>query len=208
MTDGESGCGGRRIRELRPALLSTLMLALGGGALFPAGVWLIARLVWPRQAEGSLVLARGRTVGSERIGQAFLDPGHFWGRPSATVDGQGRPLPWNAANGGGSNLSPGNPALAAAVAERAARLRADPGPGPLPPELLMASGSGLDPHISPEAAAWQVPRVARARRLDEGRLRRLVADCTERPQFGFLGEARVNVLRLNLALERLGGPRR
>jgi K+-transporting ATPase ATPase C chain len=194
-------------RRLRPALVAFLGLTLATGALYPALVFALARLVWPRAADGSLVRQDGRVVGSRWIAQAFTDPGHFWGRPSATVDARGLPSPWNAARSGGSNLAPGSPALARLVAERAAALRAaDPDPAdPVPADLVLASGSGLDPHIRPAAALWQVPRVARRRGLDEAQLRRLVAAHTEAPQLGFLGEPRVNVLELNLALDALAG---
>lgn len=197
------------MQEARPAVVSTLFLMIVAGIAYPAAVALLARLPWARQAEGSLVLARGHLVGSELVGQVWSDPGHFWGRPSATTGTDGGPLPCNGALSGGSNLSPGNPSLAALVADRAAALRAaGPCPaGPIPAQLLLASGSGLDPHISPEAAAYQIPRVAWARRLDEASLRSLVRACTEPPQWGMFGEARVNVLRLNLALEGLGEKR-
>jgi K+-transporting ATPase ATPase C chain len=188
-----------------------LALSLLAGVGYPALLYTLVRLPWGRQAEASRVWRGGQEVGSEWIGQVFSDPGHFWGRPSATVAANGQPRPCNAANSGGSNLAPGNPALAAAVAARVAALRAaDPGqPGPVPADLVTASGSGLDPHISPEAAAYQVARIARRRGLDEGRLRQLVRDHTEGPQFGLLGEPRVNVLKLNLALEAMdpGGRR-
>jgi K+-transporting ATPase ATPase C chain len=141
------------------------------------------------------------------VGQVFTDPGDFWGRPSATVGADGKPLPCDGANSGGSNLGPGNPELGKAVAARVAALRAaDPGgTEPVPVDLVTASGSGLDPHISPAAAAFQARRVARARGLDEARVLALVGQCTEWPQLRCLGDARVNVLRLNLALDALQG---
>jgi K+-transporting ATPase ATPase C chain len=190
--------------QLRPALVAFLVLTVLTGLVHPL---LVAGLAWaafPDQAGGSLVRRDGRVMGSLLIGQVFTDPGDFWGRPSATVGADGKPLPCDGANSGGSNLAPGNLDLRKAVANRAAALEAaDPGQGPVPVDLVTASGSGLDPHISPAAAAFQAHRVAKARGLDEARVRGLVAQCTERPQFRFLGEARVNVLRLNLALDAL-----
>jgi K+-transporting ATPase ATPase C chain len=192
--------------QVRPAIVAFLVLtALTGGA-YPLVVAGLAWAAFPRQAAGSLLRHDGRAVGSRLIGQVFSDPGDFWGRPSATVGADGKPRPCDGANSGGSNLSPGNPQLRQAVAARVAALQAaDPGQGPVPVDLVTASGSGLDPHISPAAAAFQAHRVARARGLDEARVRALVAAGTERPQLGFLGEARVNVLDLNLALDALSG---
>lgn len=191
--------------QLRPALVSFLGLSVLTGLAYPLALTGLARFLFPRQAAGSLIRRDGRVLGSALIGQPFTDPGHFWGRPSATVDGDGRPLPYNGANSGGSNLAPSNPDLLKAVQARLAALRAaDPdATGPVPVDLVTASGSGLDPDISPAAAAFQVPRVARARGLDEARLRALVARHTAGPQLGILGEARVNVLELNLDLDGL-----
>jgi len=190
--------------QIRPAIIAVLGLTVLTGMVYPVLVAVLARALFPFQAAGSLVRRDGRVVGSLLIGQVFTDPGDFWGRPSATVDAGGRPAPCDAANSGGSNLSQGNPALAQAVAARVAALRAaDPGQAPIPVDLVTASGSGLDPHLSPAGAAYQARRVARARGLDEARVRALVVQCTERPQLGVLGEPRVNVLRLNLALDAL-----
>ncbi len=191
--------------QLRPALVSFLGLSVLTGLAYPLALTGLARFLFPRQAAGSLIRRDGRVLGSALIGQPFTDPGHFWGRPSATVDGDGRPLPYNGANSGGSNLAPSNPDLLKAVQARLAALRAaDPdATGLVPVDLVTASGSGLDPDISPAAAAFQVPRVARARGLDEARLRALVARHTAGPQLGILGEARVNVLELNLDLDGL-----
>ena len=190
--------------QIRPAIIAVLGLTVLTGMVYPLLVAVLARALFPFQAAGSLVRRDGRVVGSLLIGQVFTDPGDFWGRPSATVDAGGRPAPCDAANSGGSNLSQGNPALAQAVAARVAALRAaDPGQAPIPVDLVTASGSGLDPHLSPAGAAYQARRVARARGLDEARVRALVVQCTERPQLGVLGEPRVNVLRLNLALDAL-----
>jgi K+-transporting ATPase ATPase C chain len=189
--------------QLRPALTSFLALSLLTGLAYPMLVTGLARLLFPHQAAGSLLQDGGRVIGSEWIGQSFTAPGDFWGRPSATVDAEGKPHPYHGASSGGSNLAPSNPGLHQAVRERIAALRAaDPeATGPVPVDLVTASGSGLDPHISPAAAAFQVPRVARARGLDEAEVRKLVAAHVEGPQWGVLGEPRVNVLRLNLALE-------
>ncbi|MBP1770874.1 MAG: Potassium-transporting ATPase chain [Holophagaceae bacterium] len=188
--------------QLRPALMSFLAFSLLTGVAYPLAITGLAKLLFPHQAEGSLIRKDGRVIGSEWIGQSFSAPGEFWGRPSATLDAAGKPLPYNAANSGASNLAPSNPVLWGAVQERVAVLRAaDPlATGPVPVDLVTASGSGLDPHISPAAAEFQIPRVARARGLEAGRLRALVAAHTEPPQFGILGEPRVNVLKLNLAL--------
>lgn len=191
--------------HLRPALVSFLALTALTGLAYPLLVTGVARVAFPRQAGGSLLLRDGKVVGSEWIGQSFTDPGHFWGRPSATVDANGEPSPYNGASSGASNLAPSNPALATAVSARIAVLRAaDPeATGPVPVDLVTTSGSGLDPHISPAAADFQVRRVARARHLEAARVRELVARHTEGPQLGVLGEPRVNVLKLNLDLDTL-----
>jgi K+-transporting ATPase ATPase C chain len=185
--------------QLRPALLSLVMLGLATGGLYPAVVTGLAHVLFPRQAEGSLILRDGKLAGSALIGQEFDDARYFWGRLSATVPA------YNAASSGGSNLGPLNPALKSALEARVAALRAaDPGEGsPVPADLVTASGSGLDPHVSPAAAAFQVARVARARGLDATTVQHLVDACTEGRQLGVLGEPRVNVLRLNLALDSL-----
>ena len=191
--------------QLRPALVSFLALSAITGLAYPLLVTGAAKVLFPHQAGGSLIVRDGKVIGSEWIGQSFTDPGHFWGRPSATVDASGKPLPYNGANSGASNLAPSNPDLAKAVQERIAALRtADPeATGPVPVDLVTASGSGLDPHISPASAEFQVRRVAKARGLEEPKVRELVARHTERPQLGILGEARVNVLKLNLDLDAL-----
>ena len=192
-------------RTLRPALVSLLALTFLTGFAYPLSIAALGRALFPRQASGSLIRREGRLVGSEWIGQAFTSPRDFWGRPSATMDAEGKPAPCDAAHSGGSNLGPTNPDLAKAAQARLAALReADPeAAGPVPVDLVTASGSGLDPHISPEAADFQVHRVARARGLDEGAVRALVAADVERPQWGLFGEPRVNVLKLNLALDQL-----
>ncbi len=189
--------------QLRPALVSFVVLSALTGLAYPALVTGLAKVIFPRQAAGSLLRKDGKVIGSELIGQSFTDPGHFWGRPSATTTPDGKPLPYNGGNSGGSNLAPSNPDLKKAVEARIATLRAsDPDQqGPVPVDLVTASGSGLDPHISPAAAAFQIHRVAKARGLDEARVRALVEAHTEQPQFGVLGDACVNVLQLNLDLD-------
>ncbi|HMA11594.1 MAG TPA: potassium-transporting ATPase subunit KdpC [Steroidobacteraceae bacterium] len=186
------------IKMLRSALLLLLALTLVTGVAYPLLVTGAAQLAMPGRASGSLVVRDGRAVGSALLGQSFSDAGHFWGRPSATT-----PQPYNGASSSGSNLSPTNPALRDAIALRVKALRdADPGnAAPVPVDLVTASGSGLDPHISPAAAFYQVGRVARARGMDAARLRALVESHIEGRTFGLLGEPRVNVLLLNLALD-------
>jgi K+-transporting ATPase ATPase C chain len=183
---------------IRPALVLLALFTLLTGALYPAAVTAAAQLMFPSQANGSLIEKGGSVVGSRLIGQAFSQPGHFWSRPSATG-----PVPYNAAASSGSNQGPLNPALADAVKQRIEALRAaDPGnTAPVPVDLVTASGSGLDPHISPAAALYQVGRVAKARGLDPAQVKQLVADHTDARTLGLLGEPRVNVLELNLALD-------
>lgn len=186
---------------VRPAVSLFLLLSAVTGLAYPLAVTGIARAVFPEQAAGSLILEDGQVVGSALVGQHFSDPKHFWGRPSATA-----PQPYNAAASSGSNLGPLNPALIEAVEARLEALRAaDPGNArAVPVDLVTASASGLDPHISPAAALWQVPRVARARGLPEAQVRSLVEGQAEGRQWWLLGEPRVNVLKLNLALDALG----
>jgi K+-transporting ATPase ATPase C chain len=185
-------------RQIRPALAALALSSALLGLVYPAVITAIARALFPGPSHGALIEKDGRALGSALIGQPFTDPKYFWSRPSATA-----PFPYNAESSGGSNLGPTNPDLAKAVRERIAALRAaDPGnSAPVPADLVTASGSGLDPDITPAAAEFQVRRVARARQLDEKEVRALVARFTEDRQLGILGEARVNVLELNLALD-------
>ncbi|MGQ0666444.1 MAG: potassium-transporting ATPase subunit KdpC [Nitrospiraceae bacterium] len=185
------------IDHIKPALMTLLILAVLTGLVYPLAVTGLAQLFFPDQANGSLIVQNGKVIGSKLIGQYFDKPEYFWSRPSATA-----PFPYNAAASGGSNLGPTNPALVEAVRARVAALRAaDPGNDlPIPVDLVTASGSGLDPHISPAAAQYQIRRVARARGVDESTVRNLVVQYTHGRQFGVLGEPRVDVLRLNLAL--------
>ena len=191
--------------QLRPALVAFIALSVITGLAYPALITGISKVLFPRQAAGSLIQKNSQVIGSELIGQSFTAPRDFWGRPSATVDPNGKPLPYNGANSGGSNLAPSNPDLKKAMEERIAALRAaDPeATGPVPVDLVTSSASGLDPHISPAAAAFQLHRVAKARSLDEAKVKELVAAHTEGPQWGVLGDTRVNVLKLNLALDQL-----
>ncbi len=186
-------------KQLRSVFIVFLLLTVLTGIIYPLIVTGVAQLIFPAQANGSLMTREGKPIGSELIGQPFDDLKYFWGRPSATPD-----FPYNSASSSGSNLGPSNPALLEAVKARVKALRkADPGnTSPIPIDLVTSSGSGLDPHISPAAALYQVPRVARVRGLSEDRLRHLVDQFTEPRQWGFLGEPRVNVLKLNLALDR------
>jgi K+-transporting ATPase KdpC subunit len=186
--------------QVRPALIAFLIFTLLTGVIYPLVVTSIAQLVFPRQANGSLITVNDQTVGSALIGQQFDAPKYFWGRLSATG-----PFPYNAAASSGSNLGPSNPALLVAVKARIAALKAaDPANSqPIPVDLVMASGSGLDPDISLAAALYQVPRVARERNMSEAEIRALVTRYTEERQFGILGEPRVNVLKLNLALDEI-----
>ena len=188
------------LNELKPALWMLAVLSLLTGVAYPLLVTGLAQGLFPHQANGSLIERDGRLVGSGLIGQPFSAPGYFWPRPSATG-----PVPYNAAASSGSNLGPTNPALAAAVRERIAALRAaDPGnPARIPVDLVTASASGLDPHLSPAAAGYEIARVARARGLAPAAVQQLVAAHTEGRTFGVLGEPRVNVLQLNLALDGL-----
>ena len=187
------------IREFKTAAILFLLLTLLTGVLYPAAVTGFGRLFFADEVDGSLVVVDGQPVGSRLLGQPFASPRYFWSRPSATS-----PQPDNGAASSGSNLAVTNPKLTQSIEDRIAALRAaDPGNSRrIPVDLVTASGSGLDPHISPAAADYQVPRVARERRLPEARVRALVLSATEGRTFGVLGEPRVNVLQLNLALDQ------
>jgi len=189
------------IRELKQTLIVFALLTLITGVAYPGVVWVFAQLVVPERATGSVIEANGKAVGSRLLGQTFSSPRYFWGRPSATG-----PFPTNGAVSSGSNQAATNPNLLAAVRDRIAALRAaDPGnTAAVPIDLVTASGSGLDPQISPAAAEYQVGRVARERGLPAARVRELVAAATEGRTLGFLGEPRVNVLELNIALDAQG----
>ena len=184
--------------HLRPAIVSLALLSVLTGLAYPTVVTVVAQLIFPGQANGSLIVKDGTPIGSRLIGQTFDDPKYFWGRPSATS-----PFGYNAGASVGSNLSPTNADLIKTVQGRVDALRAaDPGnTAPVPVDLVTASGSGLDPHISPAAALYQAGRVATARNLDEARVRELVGQHTEGRLWGVLGEPRVNVLALNVALD-------
>jgi potassium-transporting ATPase KdpC subunit len=190
--------------NMLPALRMLVVLSVLTGVAYPLLVTGIAQLAFPWRANGSLLIQSQRVAGSELIGQPFSDPKYFWSRPSATT-----PQPYNADASSGSNLGARNPALAEAVAARIKALRdADPdATGPAPADLVTTSASGLDPHISAAAAEYQVKRVATARGLAPDDLRALVAQHTELPMFGVLGEKRVNVLQLNLDLDRVARKR-
>ena len=185
---------------IRPAIVLFLVLTVITGLIYPLVVTGVAQVLFPQQANGSLIVKNGQAVGSQLIGQPFDDPKYFWGRPSATG-----PFPYNAAASSGSNLGPSNPALTDAVKARMDTLKAaDPAnTQPIPVDLVTSSASGLDPHISPAAADYQVARVAHTRGLDESAVRQLVAQYTQGRDLGVLGEPRVNVLELNLALDAL-----
>ncbi|MBV8036321.1 potassium-transporting ATPase subunit KdpC [Roseateles sp.] len=200
LSTSAAATGTEAVALWRPALTLFVVLSLVTGLAYPLLVTGIAQTVFPVAANGSLVVRDGKAIGSTLIGQTFADPGHFWSRPSATG-----PMPYNAANSGGSNLAPTAPALVDAVKARVQALRAaDPGnTAPVPADLVTTSASGLDPHISRAAADYQAARVARVRGLPLARVQALVALYTEGRALGFIGEPRVNVLRLNLALDAL-----
>lgn len=186
---------------LRPVVVVFAALTVLTGLAYPLAVTGVAQALMPQQAAGSLLQREGQPVGSSLIGQSFTDPKYLWGRPSATAA-----TPYNGLASGGSNLGPLNPALVDAVKGRVEALRAaDPGNGaPVPVDLVTASGSGLDPQISVAGATYQAARIARARGLPLAQVQRLIGEHTQQPLFGFLGEPRVNVLQVNLALDALG----
>jgi potassium-transporting ATPase KdpC subunit len=196
------------LREIRPAVMVLIALTAITGLAYPLAMTGIAGAIFPAKAQGSLIEKDGKVIGSALIGQEFKEDKYFHGRPSATLAPDPNdstktvPAPYNAANSGGSNLGPTSKALADRLKEDVDKLRTENPSQPVPVDLVTTSGSGLDPHISPEAAQFQVPRVAKARNLPEESLRQIVAANTEGRLFGLLGEPRVNVLALNLALDR------
>jgi K+-transporting ATPase ATPase C chain len=197
------------LREIRPAIVVLLALTLITGLVYPLVMTGVAGLIFPHQAQGSLIERDGKVVGSELIGQVFTSDKYFHGRPSATTAPDPKdatktiPAPYNAANSGGSNLGPSNKALIDRMQGDIDALKKENPSAPVPADLVTTSASGLDPHISPEAARFQVPRISKARNMPEDRLRQLVEDNTEGRFLGLLGEPRVNVLMLNLALDRI-----
>jgi K+-transporting ATPase ATPase C chain len=199
------------LRLIRPAIVVLVALTLITGLVYPLAMTGIAQVLFPRQAQGSLIERNGVVVGSELVGQVFESDKYFHGRPSATTAPDPNdstktvPAPYNAANSGGSNLGPSNKALVDRVQGDIDKLKQENPSASVPADLVTTSASGLDPHISPEAALFQVPRIAKARNLSEDRIRQLVVDHTEGRFLGLLGEPRVNVLLLNLALDQLAG---
>jgi potassium-transporting ATPase KdpC subunit len=199
------------VREIRPAVVILLSLTLITGLIYPLAITGIAGVLFPHQAQGSLIQQGDAVVGSALIGQQFTSERYFHGRPSATTTpdsadpAKSVPAPYNAANSGGSNLGPSNKALIDRVQGDIAALKKENPSDPIPPDLVTTSGSGLDPDISPEAALFQVPRVAKARDMPEDRLRQLVREHVEARFLGLLGEPRVNVLALNMALDDAAG---
>jgi K+-transporting ATPase ATPase C chain len=197
------------LREIRPAIVFVVALTIITGLAYPLAITGIAEVVFPRQAQGSLIEKNGKVIGSALIGQQFSTDKYFHGRPSATNAPDPKDAtktidaPYNAANSMGSNLGPTSKALAERMKRDVEKLKAENPKAPVPVDLVTASGSGLDPDISPDAAYFQVPRVARARGLAEDRIRGLVESQTRGRWFGLLGEPRVNVLELNLALDAL-----
>ena len=189
--------------QLWPAIVVLAALTVITGFLYPAAVTAVAQVAFPSQANGSQIVVDGRTVGSSLIGQAFFDPRYFWGRPSTAGVTASNPAGYDGTASGGSNLGPTSKTLIDTVTQRVDALRAANGNAPIPVDLVTASASGLDPDISPDAAAYQVARVAQARGMTADQVRALVAKHTSQPILGFLGAATVNVLELNLDLDGL-----
>ena len=197
------------IREIRPAIVVLVALTLITGLAYPLAMTGIAKVILPHQAEGSLIERDGKVIGSALIGQDFTSDKYFHGRPSATVAPDPNdstktvPAPYNAANSGGSNLGPSNKALVDRVQSQIDALKKENASAPVPIDLVTTSGSGLDPDVSPEGAYFEVPRIAKARNLPEAKVRQLVSDHIQQRFLGVLGEPRVNVLQLNIALDSL-----
>jgi potassium-transporting ATPase KdpC subunit len=195
------------LKEIRPAIVLVIILTLITGLVYPLVMTGVAEAIFPRQAQGSLVEVDGKVVGSTLIGQQFASEKYFHGRLSATTapdpndSSKTVPAPYNAANSGGSNLGPTNKALIDRIKDDVDKLKAENPSAPVPIDLVTTTGSGLDPHITPEGALFQVPRVAKARNIPEDKVRQLVNDHVEGRLFGLLGEPRVNVLALNMALD-------
>lgn len=198
------------LKQIRPAILMIVLFTAITGLAYPLALTAVAGVIFPRQADGSLIQQDGHVIGSALIGQNFTQAQYFHGRPSATTDTDPNdstktvPAPYNAQNSGGSNLAPTSKALLDRVRNDAAALAKENGGTPVPVDLVTTSASGLDPDVTPAAALFQVPRVAQARKLPEDQLRQLVAQHTEGRLFGIIGEPHVNVLQLNLALDALG----
>ena len=195
------------LRQIRPAIVMIILMTVITGLAYPLGMTGLAQLLFPRQANGSLIEKDGKVIGSELIGQNFTDARYFHGRPSATTDTDPNdpsktvPAPYNASNSGGSNAGPTSKSLIERVTQDADKLKAENRSAPAPVDLVTMSASGLDPHISPAAAYFQAPRVAQARGISEERLRDFVNQNIEGRSLGILGEPKVNVLKLNLSLD-------